>query len=229
MWKVSENHVLKEQVTGCTLDILQLKTHFQPFMKLSGEDQSTLYEALRELLLHEETVTQLEDVLDNIHLEGMLESLVMKELKLPERKSIEEFLQLMGISLQEKPLRNRHQDQALLLAAHILLSALAELSDYALVLLWACCDLQVVPALCCLPDMTSLDGTLTLADPVLAPLTDVGRFHLVQRLFASSNINLEMTESSIRAITMKKPQFLPIVIYIALYGFCALGWKTELQ
>ncbi|XP_048367628.1 gasdermin-E [Sphaerodactylus townsendi] len=210
-------------------DILQLKTHFQPFMKLSGEDQSTLYEALRELLLHEETVTQLEDVLDNIHLEGMLESLVMKELKLPERKSIEEFLQLMGISLQEKPLRNRHQDQALLLAAHILLSALAELSDYALVLLWACCDLQVVPALCCLPDMTSLDGTLTLADPVLAPLTDVGRFHLVQRLFASSNINLEMTESSIRAITMKKPQFLPIVIYIALYGFCALGWKTELQ
>nr|XP_056713573.1 gasdermin-E [Euleptes europaea] len=210
-------------------DVSQLKNHFQPFTKLPEGEQCALYQVIRELLLHEETVTQLEDVLDNIHSEDMPESFVMKELKLPEQKSMEEFLQLVGIGLRDKQLilRDRHQNQELLLAAHILLSAVAELSDYALILLWACCDLQVVPALCCLPEMTSPDGTLTLSGPALAPLTDTGRFHLVQRLFASSNINLEMTESSIRAVTMKKPQFLPIVLYIALYGLCALGWKTE--
>ncbi|XP_054846734.1 gasdermin-E [Eublepharis macularius] len=207
-------------------DVLQLKMQFQPFMKLSEGKQGALYQVLRELLLHEETVTQLEDVLDNICSEDIPKNLVLKELQLPKEQNAEEFLRLMGINLQDEKLRDWHQNQELLLAAHILLSAVAELSDYALVLLWACCDLQVVPALCCLPDMTSPDGTLTFADPVLAPLTDTGRFHLVQRLFASSNINLEMTESSIRAVTMKKPQFLPIILYIALNGLCALGWKT---
>ncbi|KAL8165315.1 UNVERIFIED_CONTAM: hypothetical protein K2H54_039204 [Gekko kuhli] len=148
-------------------DVLQLKTQFQPFAKLSEGKQGALYQVLRELLLHEETVTRLEDVLDNIHLEDMSESLVMKELKLPEQQNIEVFFQLLGIDFQNEQLilRDQHQNQDLLLAAHILLSAVAELSEYALVLLWACCDLQVVPALCCLPDMTSPDGTLTLADP----------------------------------------------------------------
>ncbi|XP_060104646.1 gasdermin-E isoform X1 [Heteronotia binoei] len=209
-------------------DVLQLKAQFQSFTKLSEGKQGALYQVLRELLLHEETVTQLEDVLDNIHSEDMSESLEMKELKLPEKQNIDMFLQLLGISFQDEQLilRDRRQNQDLLVAAHIFLSAVAELSEYALVLLWACCDLQVVPALCCLPDMTSPDGTLALTDPVLAPLADTGRFCLVQRLFASSNINLEMTVSSMRAVTMKKPQFLPLVLYIALHGLCALGWKT---
>ncbi|KAH0627381.1 hypothetical protein JD844_003010 [Phrynosoma platyrhinos] len=168
-----------------TKDVLHIKTKFQPFVNLSEGKQEALYRILCELLLHEDVVTQLEDV------------------KVP-------------------PLQNKE----LLLAAHILLSAVAELSDYALVLLRACCDLQVLPTLCCLPDMTSRDGTVTLKDPMVAPLADTGRFWLVQRLFALSNINLEMTESSIRAVTMKKPRFFPIILYIALYGLCALACKT---
>lgn len=74
--------------------------------------------------------------------------------------------------------------------------------------------------------MTSADGTLTLTDPILAPLTDTGKFQIVQRLFALSNINLEMTKSSVRAVTMKNPRFFPIILYIALNGLGALGSKT---
>lgn len=74
--------------------------------------------------------------------------------------------------------------------------------------------------------MTSTDGTLTLTDPVLASLADTGKFQIVQRLFALSNINLEMTESSVRAVTMKNPRFFPIILYIALNGLGALGCKT---
>ncbi|XP_077159897.1 gasdermin-E [Paroedura picta] len=209
-------------------DVLQLKTQLQPFMTLSEGKQGALYQVICELLLHEETVTWLEDVLDNIYSEDMSESLVLKEFKLPEQQNIEVLLQLLGISFQDEQLvfSDQRNNQDLHLAAHILLSAVAELSEFARVLLWACCDLQVVPALCCLPDMTSPDGTVKLTDPVLAPLADTGRFCLVQRLFDSSNINLEMTESSIRAVTMRKPKFLPIVLYIALSGLFALGWKT---
>lgn len=75
--------------------------------------------------------------------------------------------------------------------------------------------------------MTSEDGTVTLADPILAPLADPGKFRIAQRLFALSNINLEMTESSIKAATMKKSNFSPIVLYIALNGLHALGYEKD--
>lgn len=57
----------------------------------------------------------------------------------------------------------------------------------------------------------------------MATLADRGRFEVVQRLFASSNINLEMAESSVKAVTFKEPRFFPLVLYVALYGLHALG------
>lgn len=40
----------------------QLKAQFQPFVKLPEDKQRALYKSLCELLLHEETLTALEDV-----------------------------------------------------------------------------------------------------------------------------------------------------------------------
>ncbi|KAM3820906.1 gasdermin-E [Vipera latastei] len=205
-------------------DILQLKTHFQPFMNLSEEKQRALYKIVCDLLLHEETVMQLENVLDSIYSEGSPGIIAMEELKSPEKPCLEEFLQLVGVHLQNK---KQIHNKELFLAAHFLLSALAELSSYSLVLLLACCDLQLVRTLCCLPNMTSEDGTVKLADAILAPLADPGRFRIAQRLFALSNINLEMTDSSIKAATMKKSNFSPIVLYIALNGLHALGYEKD--
>ncbi|XP_049654091.1 gasdermin-E isoform X2 [Accipiter gentilis] len=175
-------------------DLSQLKTQFQPFVKLPEDKQKALYKTLCELLLHEEMVTALEGV-------------------------------LLGCSLQSEPLLQKYQpqDKELFSAAHLLISAISELSDYTLALLRACCDLQVVPALCCLPNIASANGTVALSSPLVAALTDRGRFDVVQRLFASSNINFEMTESSVKALTVKQPRFFPLVLYVALYGFYALG------
>lgn len=61
----------------------------------------------------------------------------------------------------------------------------------------------------------------------MATLTDRGRFDVVQRLFASSNIHLETTESSVKAVTMKEPGFFPLVLYVALCGFYALGGNVQ--
>ncbi|XP_052655899.1 gasdermin-E isoform X2 [Harpia harpyja] len=175
-------------------DLSQLKTRFQPFVKLPEDKQKALYKTLCEFLLHEEMATALEDV-------------------------------LLGCSLQSEPLLQKYQpqDEELFSAAHLLISAISELSDYTLALLRACCDLQVVPALCCLPNIASANGTVALSSPLVATLTDSGRFDVVQRLFASSNINFEMTESSVKALTVKEPRFFPLVLYVALYGFYALG------
>uniref|UniRef100_A0A8D0H1Y3 Gasdermin E n=1 Tax=Sphenodon punctatus TaxID=8508 RepID=A0A8D0H1Y3_SPHPU len=206
-------------------DILLMEKQFQPFTKLPEEKQGALYGILCGLLLHEEMVTALEDVLDTI-CTGDRDSLMgLETLKPPEQQTLAEFMQLVGIHLQDQVLLQKDQldNKQLLLAAHFLISAVAELSDYTLALLRTCCDLKVVSALCSLPNVTSADGTLALGDPALAPLADRGRFHIVQRLFASSNINLEMTETSIKAVTMKTPRFFPFILYVALYGFYTLG------
>ncbi|XP_037238831.1 gasdermin-E isoform X2 [Falco rusticolus] len=203
-------------------DLSWLRTQFQPFVKLPEDKQRALYKKLCELLLHEEMISALEDVLDDICTGDKPD---LKELKSSQQRDLVDFLQLLGCSLQSELLlqKYRPQDEELFSAAHLLISAISELSDYTLVLLRACCDLQVVPALCYLPNLASADGTVALSSPLVAALTDRGRFDVVQRLFASSSINLEMTVSSVKAVTMKEPRFFPLVLYVALYGFYALG------
>ncbi|XP_040445263.1 gasdermin-E isoform X2 [Falco naumanni] len=203
-------------------DLSWLRTQFQPFVKLPEDKQRALYKKLCELLLHEEMISALEDVLDDICTGDKPD---LKELKSAQQRDLVDFLQLLGCSLQSELLLQKYhpQDEELFSAAHLLISAISELSDYTLVLLRACCDLQVVPALCYLPNLASADGTVALSSPLVAALTDRGRFDVVQRLFASSSINLEMTESSVKAVTMKEPRFFPLVLYVALYGFYALG------
>ncbi|NXU97156.1 GSDME protein, partial [Cettia cetti] len=200
-------------------DLSRLRTQFQPFVKLPEDKQRALYKTLCELLLHEEMVTALGDMFDDICTGDKPD---LEELKLEQQRDLLDFLQLLGCSLQSKQ-KYQPQDEELFSAAHLLISAISELPDDTLVLLRACCDLQVVPALCCLPNVASADGTVALSNPLAATLTDRGRFEVVQRLFASSNINLEMAESSVKAVTMKEPRFFPLVLYVALYGFHALG------
>ncbi|NWU65709.1 GSDME protein, partial [Pterocles burchelli] len=206
-------------------DLSWLKTQFQPFVKLPEDKQRALYKTLCELLLHEEMVTALEDVLDDICTGDKPD---LKVLKLTQQQDLVDFLELLGCSLQRELLLEKYQpqDEALFSAVRLLVSAISELSD-TLVLLCACCDLQVVPALCCLPNIASADGTVMLSSPLVAALTDRGRFDVVRRLFASSNINLEITESSLKAVTMKEPRFFPLVLYVALYGFYALGGNVQ--
>ncbi|NXE91737.1 GSDME protein, partial [Menura novaehollandiae] len=203
-------------------DLSQLKTQFQPFVKLPEDKQRALYKTLCELLLHEEMMTALGDMFDDICTGDKPD---LEELKLEQQRDLLDFLQLLGCSLQSELLLQEYQpqDKELFSAAHLLISGISELSDESLVLLRACCDLQVVPALCCLPNVASADGSVALSSPLVATLADRGTFDVVQRLFASSNINLEMTESSVKAVIMKEPRFFPIVLYVALYGFHALG------
>uniref|UniRef100_A0A674GEI0 Gasdermin E n=1 Tax=Taeniopygia guttata TaxID=59729 RepID=A0A674GEI0_TAEGU len=199
-------------------DLSRLKIQFQPFMKLTEDKQRALYKTLCDLLLHEEMVTALGNTFDDICIGDKPD---LEELKLEQQRDLLDFMQLLGCNLKSELLFQKYQpqDEELFSAAHLLI----KLPDDTLVLLRACCDLQVVPALCGLPNVASADGTVALSSPLVATLADRGRFEVVQRLFASSNINLEMTESSVKAVTMKEPRFFPLVLYVALYGFHALG------
>lgn len=68
------------------------------------------------------------------------------------------------------------------------------------------------------------DGVSDLENPVLAPLKDLERFGIVQRLFATADMNLERLRSSVKVVTQKKdPNIFPLILYISLNGLCALG------
>ncbi|XP_010220413.1 PREDICTED: non-syndromic hearing impairment protein 5 [Tinamus guttatus] len=212
---------------GASLSVLKqelsrLNTQFQPLAKLPEDKRRALYKTLYELLLREEMVAALEDVLDDICTGDRPD---LKELKPAQQQELDDFLQLLGCRLQDELLLQKYQlqNEGLFSAAHLLISAISELPDRCRVLLRACCDLQALPALRGLPNIAAADGSLALSSPVVASLTDRGRFDVVQRLFASSNINLEMTESSVKAVTTKEPRFFPLVLYVVLYGFDTLG------
>lgn len=73
--------------------------------------------------------------------------------------------------------------------------------------------------LCALSD----DGVSDLENPALAPLTDLETFGIVQRLFATADMNLERLQSSVKVVTQKDPNIFPLILYISLNGLCALG------
>lgn len=69
----------------------------------------------------------------------------------------------------------------------------------------------------------SAGGEPDLEDTALAPLRDTEKFGIVQRLLATADINLERRQSAIRAVTGSAPNLSPLVLYVSLYGLCALG------
>ncbi|XP_068406112.1 gasdermin-E isoform X2 [Eschrichtius robustus] len=204
---------------------LFLERNFHPFVELPEQQQRALNDVLQAVLFDEELLLVLEQVCEDI-VSSLSPSLaVLGKLKPSQQRDLVAFLRLVGYSVQGEcpgPEDVVH-NQKLLSTAYFLVSALAEMPDNAAVLLGTCCKLQIIPTLCHLLHALSDDGVSDLEDPVLAPLQDTERFGIVQRLFASADINLERLQPSVKAATRKDPNVFPLVLYISLNGLCALG------
>ncbi|MEE6465868.1 hypothetical protein FKM82_006731 [Ascaphus truei] len=205
-------------------DILELKKHFSAWEKLPEVQRLHLYELLCEILFDGQTVAQLQNVLEEICSAHKPHLTVLDELKPPQKRRAQDILHLIGYHMEnEKLLDQKHQAITdLLVALHFLTSALDEMSDSCLAILGTCCELQLLPGLCALPNIASDEGLCSRTDPLLSDFIDQGRFQIVQRLFSSSNMNLEMNEHTLKAATTKEPGFLPHILYIAISGFHAL-------
>ncbi|XP_007466126.1 PREDICTED: non-syndromic hearing impairment protein 5 [Lipotes vexillifer] len=204
---------------------LFLERNFHPFAELPEQQQRALNDVLQAVLFDEELLLVLEQVCEDI-VSSLSPSLaVLGKLKPSQQRDLVAFLRLVGYSVQGEcpgPEDVVH-NQELLSTAYFLVSALAEMPDNAAVLLGTCCKLQIIPTLCHLLRALSDDGVSDLEDPVLAPLKDTERFGIVQRLFASADINLERLQPSVKAATRKDPNVFPLILYISLNGLCALG------
>ncbi|XP_075442904.1 gasdermin-E [Ascaphus truei] len=221
-----DRKVVPSNVSLCFLkqDILELKKHFSAWEKLPEVQRLHLYELLCEILFDGQTVAQLQNVLEEICSAHKPHLTVLDELKPPQKRRAQDILHLIGYHMEnEKLLDQKHQAITdLLVALHFLTSALDEMSDSCLAILGTCCELQLLPGLCALPNIASDEGLCSRTDPSLSDFIDQGRFQIVQRLFSSSNMNLEMNEHTLKAATTKEPGFLPHILYIAISGFHAL-------
>ncbi|TEA22943.1 hypothetical protein DBR06_SOUSAS8410061 [Sousa chinensis] len=204
---------------------LFLERNFHPFVELPEQQQRALNDVLQAVLFDEELLLVLEQVCEDI-VSSLSPSLaVLGKLKPSQQRDLVAFLRLVGYSVQGEcpgPEDVVH-NQKLLSTAYFLVSALAEMPDNAAGLLGTCCKLQIIPTLCHLLRALSDDGVSDLEDPVLAPLKDTERFGIVQRLFASADINLERLQPSVKVTTWKDPNVFPLILYISLNGLCALG------
>ncbi|XP_060052056.1 gasdermin-E [Erinaceus europaeus] len=204
---------------------LLLEKNFHPFLELPKQHQTALSDILQVVLFDDDLLLVLEQVCDDV-VSGLSPSLpVLGELKPPQEEHLMNFLRLVGYSVQGRcpgP-RGAVSNQKLFSTAYFLVSALAEMPDNAAALLGTCCKLQIISVLCHMLRALSNDGVSDLEDPVLAPLKDTERFGIVQRLFASVDINLERLQSSVKVIIQKDTHVSPLILYISLNGLCALG------
>ncbi|KAM4705474.1 gasdermin-E [Rhinophrynus dorsalis] len=202
-------------------DLLELTKHFSVWEQLPEVQCLELYKLLCEILYDGDMITWLQTLVEGLCLKSKPSLTACDDLKPSQRKIAENILHLIGCDLQNEklvPLENRD----LLMALYILTSALDEMSDSALAVLGMCCDLQLLPVLCALPNITSDEGLCSRTDPFLSTFIDQGRFQTAQRLFALSNLKLEMNEHSIKATTSKEPGFLPFILYISMTGLQTL-------
>ncbi|XP_028926176.1 gasdermin-E [Ornithorhynchus anatinus] len=212
-----------------------LERRFHAFEDLPEQHRKALGHILHEALKDEELLAALEKALEDICTGGSLQLGEDQDLQsLQQQEHLVTFLQLVGCAVQpgaqpQLPQEPTPRKKELLTTAYFFISALAEMPDSSPALLETCRELQLVPALCRLPRITAADGSSALQDPTLAPLADLERFGIVQRLFALSNINLERTKSSVKATIVKEPKFRPLILYIVLSGLCALDRHRQNQ
>ncbi|XP_015092757.1 gasdermin-E [Vicugna pacos] len=204
---------------------LLLKRNFHPFVELPEQQQTALNNVLQAILFDEELLIVLEQVCDNVVSSLWPPLAGLGELKPSQQQDLTAFLKLVGCGVQggcpgpEDVVSNRK----LFSTAYFLVSALSEMPDNAAALLGTCCKLRIIPTLCHLLHALSDAGVSDLEDPILAPLKDTERFEIMQRLFASADINLEREQSSVKAVIRKDPNVSPLILYISLNGLCALG------
>lgn len=67
------------------------------------------------------------------------------------------------------------------------------------------------------------DGIVPVDNPNMLPLQEEDNFYIAHRLFALSNICLEVRETAIKVITDDQPGMAPVLLCIVLQGFAILS------
>ncbi|XP_043923488.1 gasdermin-E [Protopterus annectens] len=201
----------------------EIKEYLKPLADLPKDRRSKLNKICYEMLFNGEQITLLEDILDSISSEEKPDMAQLKDLEPSKEKSITDLLHLLDVGTDQpnsdEPISGNEE---LLKSSYFFISAMEEMPDAGLAVLGICHELQILPSLTHLMTISSEHGLYSLEDPAISAFKDEWKFKVAQRLFSLSKVNLEVFESTVKATTMEKPGFLPVILCVVLYGFAVL-------
>lgn len=205
--------------------IEEANQQFQSFHELAEEKCQQLFRLYCEFLYHEEVISFLENALDELSSAEQPNLLGLQELDSTQAQRVKELLQMLGYSCpnEEGSLKKDITTPEILTAAFYLVSALAGMSEESLAVLGICCETQILPTLHYLINNVPDDGIVPVDNPNMLPLQEEDNFYIAHRLFALSNICLEVRETAIKVITDDQPGMAPVLLCIVLQGFAILS------
>ncbi|XP_035270340.1 gasdermin Eb [Anguilla anguilla] len=217
----TETPVLKQELE-------KLQAHFQQLADLPAPARSTLLQLLMSIMLDRAALAALESGLDQLCLGGTPDLSELEDLS-SLKQTVQDLLDLVlqsnqaGQNLSDGQSGGPRPSSPVLTAVHVLVSAMAEMTDAALSHLGSCSP-QFLHDLQQLVHCLAAGGEMSLQDPALSEL--VGQAEAYQRaeqLFSCSKVILQREAGTLRVETGSQISLRPLVMCITVRGLASLG------
>lgn len=209
----SENCRLREELE-------QLSDHFQHLSALPVTTRSSLLQQITKVMEDRGSISSLQNVLDQMLL-GKRPALGDVTTTHSQKQNIQAILDLLELSGQAESAQ-ADQSTEVLIALHLITSALDEMTYDCLAVLGMCCSLTVLQALEQLVQCVSEKGEFPLSSAGLAALTE-DVYEKTEYLFASSNMSLKRDGDTVKMEINHQPGNRPLILCIAIRGLASLA------
>ncbi|XP_026149145.1 gasdermin Eb isoform X2 [Mastacembelus armatus] len=199
-------------------DLEQFNDHFQLLSSLPVTTRSSLLQQVTKVMQDPAAVSTLQDVLEQMCLESLaLGDVTATELQKQNIQAILDIVEQCG----EVKSAQAGRSTSVLIALHLISSAMTEMTDDCLAALGMCCSPTVLQTMELLVQCVSGRGELSLSRAGLTARTDV--FENIKDLFASSNVSLERDGDTVRTEIDHHHGNQPLVLCIAVRGLASLA------
>ncbi|KAL2083827.1 hypothetical protein ACEWY4_019345 [Coilia grayii] len=214
--KEMQQHVSSTPPRSIHTDLEDMGSQLSALGSEPGGTRTALLQQLSDMMGRQEALDTLEMALEDL-CSGVTPDLGALEQDPAHKAQVTSFLQL----LPQMGAGHIHQTPPpFVMAMHLLVSALDEMSSEGLCALSSCCSPPVLQALHQLVLRLACEGACPPLDPAL---DQEEVYQHVERLFAASGVNLQREASSVRIRGGVMAGHLPLVMGVAVTGLALLG------
>uniref|UniRef100_A0A8C4TJK0 Gasdermin E n=1 Tax=Erpetoichthys calabaricus TaxID=27687 RepID=A0A8C4TJK0_ERPCA len=205
-------------------DLDGFKHHFRPFAEMPEEKRYILFKLINEVLYQKDVITVVDNVLDQLSTGETPDLSELEGLYSSQREIATALLRSLGLHYMDGKEMEPTECPDIVRASNMLISALEEMTEEALAELGNCYD--IIPSLHQLMSHIIHNDKASLDEESLSCLANEKTFLKAQSLFASSNINLQAADSTIKATAGQQPGHLPFLLCLVLDGLAALSARS---
>ncbi|XP_030226617.1 gasdermin Eb [Gadus morhua] len=201
----------------------KLGSHFQLLSGLKASTRSSLFQYVCSVLKERGAVSLLESVLNQIR-HGERPPLDSGQAD-SQTQTVQALLEVLVLSGEEKSVETE-DFSCTLLALHLVISALDEMSDDCRAVLGSCCTPQVLKSLDLLVQCVTEAGEMSLSSGDLAPLTG-DTYQRTELLFASCGVSLKRDGELLRTEVICQQTDPTLILCIVVKGLAAISHSVQ--